>query len=68
MDINPSPEVIRHESAEILSEIIKVYAMSLEQLSQWQAAASVRALGGVAIPAIRRGDPDWLPNYGSQSS
>lgn len=68
MDINPSPEVIRHESAEILSEIIKVYATSLEQTQQWQAASAVRALAGVAIPAIRKGDPDWLPNYGSPSS
>ena len=59
----PSPDVVRHECAVILEEIIKVYAVSLEQASQYAAAQAIRALGKTAIPAIRKGDPDWLPRH-----
>ena len=59
----PSPDVVRHESAAILEEIIKVYTISLEQASQYASAQAIRALAVVAIPAIRKGDPDWLPHH-----
>lgn len=59
----PSPDVVRHESAAILEEIIKVYTMSLDQTGQHAAAQAMRALAVVAIPAIKKGDSDWLPPH-----
>ena len=59
----PSPDVVRHEGAVILEEISKVYATSLEQAGQYAAAQAIRALAKTAIPAIRKGDPDWLPPH-----
>ena len=58
----PSRDVVRHESAAILEEIIKVYTISLDQAGQYASAQAIRALAVVALPAIRKGDQDWLPH------
>lgn len=56
-----SAEVAREEAAQILLEIVKVYARTLEEENLWQAASAVRGLGMTAATAIRKRDTDWLP-------
>lgn len=56
-----SEEVARHESVAILTEIVNVYAKTLEAERMWQAASAVRNLGLTAATAIMKRDVSWLP-------